>query len=290
MLSVGIIGTGLRGSILRLLKGDIREGDLHDLFFSMRAESGGRGLVSEIANFIAHPDKRTQGIIVHEVRDFFAFLKVRAEIENRQIISNALPANFHEALRANMRRLRKQVLIEETGLNRAQATAVLEQALSKIPLAVGGSLFTREELMVVRCVASNIKGGAFFTDHDLFEDFCRIARKLRLLDNKEKVTLRKSKAAFTLFALTVMHNKIVDLGGNDEATLAIAADPKKHLAAYAISDVKGPGGMPAALGGWLFATKLPIATYCEPGIAPLARSAFVGDFHVTASMKLALRT
>jgi hypothetical protein len=291
MSSSGLISAiGLRGSVNRLLKGDIRESDLHDLFFSMRAESGGRGLVSEIANFIAHPDRRTQGIIVREVRDFFAFLKVRAEIENRQIITNALPAHFHEALRANMRRIRKKVLIENTGLNRALATIVLEQALSKLPLPVGGALFTRQEIEVFKCVASNLKGGAFFTDHDLFEDFCRIARKLRLLDNKERGLLRRSKTAFTLFALTVMHNKIIDLGNNDEARLAMAPDLKRHLAVYAFSDVKGPGGMPAPLGSWLFATNLPIATYCEPDIAPLTRGAFIGDFQVTANLKLALRT
>ena len=50
-----IIATGMRGSIERILDGDVRVQDLHTLFFSMRQEAGGKGIVSEIAHFVAHP-------------------------------------------------------------------------------------------------------------------------------------------------------------------------------------------------------------------------------------------
>jgi hypothetical protein len=292
MSSRAIISTGLRGSVVRLLNGDVRERDLHDLFFSMRAESGGRGLVSEIAHFIAHPDRRTHGIVVQDVRDFFAFAKLRAEIDNRSIITQMLPPTFHEAMQGNFRRMRTTILVKQTGLNRAQARPVLDRALSKVSLQRGAARLAPEEARVVDCVFRNLKGTSFFTDHDLFEDFCRIAEKLGLLfGDKEKSALRKSKAAFALFSLTVMHNKIIDLGNNDTATLGIAADKRRHLAVYAFSMVKGPGGRTPMMGQWLFETELPIAAYCEPtSIAPLSRHAFIGDFQMTPAMKLVHRT
>jgi hypothetical protein len=290
MSSGAIISTGLRGSVARLLRGDIRESDLHDLFFSMRAESGGRGIVSEIAHFIAHPDRRTQGIIVQEVRDFFAFAKLKAEIDNRQIISHVLPPTFRDAMRANLRRMRKSILKEQTGLNREEAELVLESALARVPAGGGVAVMTEAEALVSHCVFRNLKGGPFFNDHDLFEDFCRVAQKLNLLSSTEKTLLRNSKPAFALFALAIMHNKIIDIGNNDEATLGIAANAKRRLAIYAFSKVKGPAGMTLTMGQLLFETELPIASYCAPNIAPLGRNAFVGDFQMTPDLKLTLRT
>ena len=113
-------------------------------FFSMRAELGGRGLVSEIAHFIAHPDRRTHGIVVQDVRGFFAFAKLRAEIDNRSIITQMLPPTFHEAMQGNFRRMRTTILVKQTGLNRAQARPVLDRALSKVSLwPAPGSVDTR---------------------------------------------------------------------------------------------------------------------------------------------------
>ena len=291
MSSGAIISTGLRGSIARLLGGDIRENDLHDLFFSMRAESGGRGIVSEIAHFMAHPDRRTQGIIVQEVRDFFAFAKLKAEIDNRSIITSALPPTFRDAMRGNLRRMRSKILLKQTGLNRTRAQEVLESALSKISLQRGAGWLSADEARVANCVFRNLKGGAFFSDHDLFEDFCRIAHKLGLLNEKEKAVLRTSKPAFALFALSIMHDKIIDLGNNDEAKLGIAADAKKRLAVYAFSKVRGPAGMMPTMGQRLFETDLPIADYCQPTtIAPPGRHAFVGDFQMSSGMKLVHRS
>jgi hypothetical protein len=289
MSSGAIISTGLRGSIVRLLKGDVRESDLRDLFFSMRAESGGSGIVSEIAHFIAHPDRRTQGIIVREVSDCFAFAKLRAELDNRLIITGALPHMFREAMRGNLRRMRKMILKRETGLDRAEAHVVLERVLGKTSLESGRAQLTPQETMVAECVFSNLKVNPLFNEHDVFEDFCRISLRLSLLDPSEKITLKKLKPAFALFALTVMHNKIIDLGNNDEAALTIAADRKKRLAIYARSKVKGPGGQSPTMGFPLFETELPITTYCEAGIAPPDRSPFIGDFQMTDGIKLAHR-
>jgi hypothetical protein len=115
MSSGAIISTGLRGGVERLLRGEVREQDIRDLFFSMREETGGSGLVSEVAHFMAHPMLRTQGMIVRELRDSFAFLRVRQALEYRRVLSNSMPPNFAEAMKANLRRMRKNVLRKKTG-------------------------------------------------------------------------------------------------------------------------------------------------------------------------------
>ena len=75
---------------------------------------------------------------------YFAFAKLRAEIDNRSIITQMLPPTFHEAMQGNFRRMRTTILVKQTGLNRAQARPVLDRALSKVSLwPAPGSVDTR---------------------------------------------------------------------------------------------------------------------------------------------------
>jgi hypothetical protein len=112
-----LIGTGSRGRVERLLRGDIRQDDLHELFCNMRGEAGGSGIVSEIAHFLAHPGIRTQCIATQETRDLFAFFNFRLQLARSRIITTDIPASVPNALRANLRRARKSVLKRMAGLN-----------------------------------------------------------------------------------------------------------------------------------------------------------------------------
>ena len=87
-----IITTGLSGCIERILGGDVRAQDLQTLFFSVRQESGGKGIVREISNFVAHPEPRTQGIIRDALHDFYTFMKFRAPLETSRLEMTDIPA------------------------------------------------------------------------------------------------------------------------------------------------------------------------------------------------------
>lgn len=79
-----------------------------------------------------------------------------------------------------------------------------------------------------------------------------------------------------------MHNRKIDLGNGRLATVAIAADIRKNLGVFAFSEVVKDYGRGKITGAfWLFETGLAIKDYCDPNIAPLDRSAFVGDFELS---------
>ena len=156
-----IITTGMRGSIERILSGDVRVQDLHALFFSMRQESGGKGIVSEIAHFVAHPEPRTQGITRDELRDFYAFLKFRGPFETSRLEMTDLPATVPEALRANLRRTRGSDLKREAGTNPIHAKRVLDRILARVgPTGSGGlsklTIVDREEWALLKLLASRL--------------------------------------------------------------------------------------------------------------------------------------
>jgi hypothetical protein len=295
MANTSIVGTGLRGNVERLLRGDIRDKDLRELFLGMRDEFGGKGYVGEIANFLAHPGMRTQGPVTRETRDLIAFLKVRLPFSRSRIITTNLPASIPSALRANLRRMRKSTLKTKTGMGRYRAQQILEQVLSRITPSGAGRitkmkiLNQEEEYDVVACVFSNVKGGSLFTDSDLFEDFCHLLQKRQLLLPKEKRKLKRFKAAISLFALIAMHNRTIDLGDGTAAKLLICPDPKRRLAIYAVAEVDSDAsGRRAEVAGSIFETALPIAEYCENDVPPFSeRTPFIGDFEMTPQLKLA---
>jgi len=291
-----LVGTGLRGRIERLLRRDARKDDLRELFFRIRDEARGGGFVREIANFLAHPEIRTQGIVRQEVCDMFAFLKFRVSLDRSRLITTDLPATFPDAMRGNLRRLRKSVLEKKARKSRIEAGKILERILSRMKPTGEGRiskviLETQDEFEVFACVVSNMKGGSLFTDDDLFEDFCRGLQRQRILRVNEKNTLKQSKPAISLFALLAMHNRSIDLGDGSVARLAIALDVKKRLGTFAFSEVvKDYGSGSTTAGAWMFETGLAISDYCEQSVAPLGRTAFIGDFEMNSQGRLARLT
>jgi hypothetical protein len=283
-----MIATGLRGSIERILGGDVRAADLHTLFFSMRQESGGKGIVSEIAHFIAHPEPRTQGITRDELRDVYAFMKLRAQL-NTPLKMTDIPATIPEALRANLRRTRAPTLKRETRTNPRHAKRVLDRILARVgPTGSGGlsklTIIDAEELALLKLLGSRFKAGPLFTEQDLMKDLSRVLQKTSLLKQIEYSGLTAQKAPISIFALTVMHNHQIELGGGTTAVLAVTSDKLGNLAIFAFADIEGvlmPGKI-TTVGHWLFQTNLPIARYCEQGVAPDERNRFIGDFGLTA--------
>jgi hypothetical protein len=128
------------------------------------------------------------------------------------------------------------------GISRPEAQAVLERILDRlIPVAPDRAsklkLKTQKEFEVISFAASFLKGGSQFSDNSLFEDLCRALQRRRVLSNIEKQGFRKVKAAVTIFALTSMHNRKIDLGDGNTAKIAIMRDIKGNLGSFAIAEV-----------------------------------------------------
>jgi hypothetical protein len=267
--------------------------DLHELFFSMRDELRGKGIVSEVAHFIAHPGPRTQGMTWQEACDAFAFLKFRVSLGNSPITTASLSDSVPRSLMANLRRMRKSRL-RELDLSRGEAMKIVEKVVNR-SVPTGPSRISRlkvesrQEEDVLVYAASHMKGGPLFDDNDLFEDFYRALIRQNNLQAIEKQALKKAKAAISLFALTAMHNRSIDLGDGSIAHVSIVADIKNNLGIFAHSEVlRDYGGGPVIAFIWLFETGLPTTRYCDQPVIPLSRVPFVGDFEVTAGPRLAL--
>lgn len=280
-----IVNTGLRGRVQRLLHGDLRAADIQELFSSIRHQTGGRGLVSEITNFIAHPS-RNQGAAWQEVCDAFEYLNFMLPFQRQKIITRDLPATVPAAMRANLRRIRKAILLRELRMSRPQAEEIMNRVLARQVSTGPGRLSkldyrTQQEARVIICIMRRIVGGSLFDENDLLEDFYRALHDQQLIEPSEKQELKKAKTAISLFALTAMHNRSIVLRDGSVSTVSIIPDVRGNLASFAWCRI---GGSRVAF--WLFETNLSVATHCEPGVAPGAREPFIGDFELTPDSKL----
>jgi len=116
------------------------------------------------------------------------------------------------------------------------------------------------------------------------KDLFRVLQKRSLLKQTESSGLIAQKAPISIFALAVMHNHKIDLGDGTTAALAVTPDKLGNLAIFAFADIVGIS-MPSRItrvGHCVFQTNLPIARYCEQGVAPNERNAFIGHFELTA--------
>jgi hypothetical protein len=284
----------LRSRIERLLKGDIRIDDLTTLFFHMREEHGGNAVVRDITNFRAHPVVRTQRFATSDLRDLFSFLKFRMQIAESQIYPTVVPPTMPDALRANLRRMRKSTLKREAGTNPTHAKRVLERILRRmLPTGHGGlkkpALLDQEEHDVFMCIASHIKGGPVFSENDLFKEFVQVLQRMDVLKEAEKVLPERVRVGLALFALISMHNRAIDLGDGSLANIYVAADIFGNLGTFAFTEIVPTIGdkQPLTGVGWVFQTDLPIEAYCEEGVAPPGRAPFVGPLEMSRDLKLA---
>jgi hypothetical protein len=202
-----------------------------------------------------------------------------------------MPAWIPMALLGNLRRMRAQKLRRETSLTKDQAKTVLQGVFSRSSPTTAGRMtklgaLTRQEASVLLCVGTQIKGGRLFNADDLFEDFCRALQRQKLLHPAEKQKFKKSKVAIALFGLIAMHSRKIDLGDNSIAKLTICANPQKKLAIYAYKDVGTGFSRSLNVAVVIFETDLSVADYCEPGVAPIGRFPFIGDFEMTPELKL----
>ncbi len=290
-----VSSTGPRGQIERLLRGNVKPSDLHDLFFNLRDGSGVDGFVCEVANFIAHPNLRTQGPTWREVRDSIAFIRLHSVLKSSAIITRDVPDFMPEALRGNFRRIRKSRFERETGVKYRNANQILERVLARCvrtgPGRVSG-IVTRndEEFRVMNFVARHLKGGSLFNEHDLMEDLFRSLERQNLVNSKEKPLLKRQRNAISLYALTAMHNKKLDLGDNTKSTVTIARDMRGNLGAFAFSEFPNlPQHGKISVGFWVFETSMLVQDFCEMDVAPPDRSPFIGDFELKPSNKLGRR-
>jgi hypothetical protein len=268
-----------RARVERLLRGDIRVDDLTNLFLFARDRSDGRESVQEIGDFVAHHDERTKGIITRNTRDWFAIVRFFGPVFRpggpHKYNLDQLPAITPQFIQATLRRLDHETIKKETGLSRAQANKMLPAILDGLLRNPDGTYavsptYREKEISLLKTLTSRIIAKPAFTGERLVTDFWATLRGNSLLSKEEQRSATLTNPAIQLFAVSIMHNCMIQIGEGSMVRLEAASiDGNIEVACSIISDTEDPKQIGFASA--LFVTSLDPLTYCQPQLLSVPR-------------------
>lgn len=262
----------------RLLRGDVRPGDLTDLFLYARDRCDGRETVAEVGHFVAHQNERHKGITTRSTRIWFALVKYFVGLmakEGRNVLNiEALPSSAREYFRAADLLIRASDIKLHTGLSRAKARVLLHSLADRLTKNSDGTWAlpagcTYQELNLVTCVSSYLVTKTAFEPARLVEEFIATLKSNGLISKEEiRAHLQRLEQLIPLYAISVMHNSLIQLG--DGETCWLKGSAKTETAEIEIIAVIPPVvtsfGLVARLASTMFFAELSPAVHCHPDL------------------------
>lgn len=300
---------GIRARVERLLRRDFRVSDLSTLFLYARERCDGRESVREVGNFVAHHSERTKGIITQMTREWCITAWFHCLSLQRGLDVRRLRANFPEFLRASFNRLDHQTIKKATGMRRVDASKMLPTLIGKFRRNDDGTLalsvlHTPPELALLRCLCDHLVAKPAFNNETLFKDLLYILINEGDLNQFELADIQYLKPAIGLFAISYMHNCVIDIGDGSKLTLTatdnaasvgdlgvLAAAPVLLLRPVAqlppgsFVSIQGRPEQAIMLAAAMFTTELDAATYCTPDLFAAPRP-WAMPLEITNDMRL----
>ncbi|TIU47181.1 MAG: hypothetical protein E5W19_23255 [Mesorhizobium sp.] len=260
----------LKVRVERLLSGRFKPDDLTTLFLALRDRADGREAVIEVGDFVAHRDRRNKGIITRTVRDFFLIIRFMFGPEREQAGIDNLPGNIEGILQASFRRVENKTVRLHTGMSRVAAAKVLKGLIERIRTHQNGRHYlwlpTPGELSLLNCLTSTMRAMPAFNEDGLFDEFAASLAANKLISPRDIRLLASLKGTIALFALTHMHQSIIDLGDGTEARLNASAlgDAQGHIVVFASAELNADNKN-LTVAHPIFVTSQTLAN-CDPAI------------------------
>jgi hypothetical protein len=260
-----------RNRVERLMRGEIRNDDIMNLFLFARDHCDGRESVKEIGNFVAHHSERYRGIITETTRDWFAIVRFSTVTLTNVGAVNPLqlPSVTPRYLSATLDRLSTDELRDRCGLTRKEAHKLLPVFLGKLTKKRDGTYaadqhYTVNEANLFTGLCGVIVARPAFDGEKLFTDLSATLKSNGLLLKTELSAFEALKPAFELFAVATMHNCRIEI----EAGLAVELKASSN----GLSGITVNAAVPTIendkilISTAMFVTNLPPAENCDPDL------------------------
>lgn len=228
----------LKARIERLMSGDLQVEDIAKLYVGKRSASFGRVSFRELADFVAHPDKRNRGPVTDRIRDmrttFKPFLDRSHDQENpnlKDVIARC-DSNFRMASD-------EQISSLSGGRKRQQVQRVLRSAVEKLKTGKSNAL-TVDEQEIAISFGDRIIWNPALRAQEVFDDFKYVIVRNGLLEKDESHKLDRVRSLVILHAISVMHGSAFDLGDGLTGELQAGFDnPQGRLEVTAVLKLEG---------------------------------------------------
>jgi hypothetical protein len=213
------------------------------------------------------------------------------------MLVSKLPGNFPAFLWATFKRLSPKEFTEATKLKHRGADRLLGSAVKKLTTNPDGTFSTSKdhtasELKLMQDLCCVLVSKPAFDNEKLFSDFSATLKSHSLLKKQEITLFENLKPAIGLFAVSIMHNSVIEIDEKTASALKVSAPQGGpiEVMAYGQTIIHSPPEYPEpktlSFGSPIFVTGLASNEYCDPQL--LAESQpWECDIEVNKDMKLA---
>ena len=225
----------------RIQYGDFDENDVDNLFMRLRASSYKNIVFKEIADFVAHNDKRDRGITNKSLEAMYYSMKYFLEYTSPQIsldIAKPFPIWIKQLIKYQIDKINEEILREKFSVGKERLKTRIDKGfkddkktlLKKDKLSI-------ETLHAIQYVMSFIISKEAFSQQDLINQIITVLYQNDISFDKNKILAQADK--ITLCVLLLLHNSEFDYKGYKLAYCTI--NPEKESISYNTNFVNKDG-------------------------------------------------
>jgi hypothetical protein len=247
-----------RRRVARLLRGERKVADLHNLFSDLRMHQPGRASVQEIGHFAAHRHERDAGISLARAND----IQTSARLWYLQLDGTQPNAeHLKEAGRANLRIMPEERIKERLGISRQTAEQSFNKAIRKFE---AGRPLKEREFQVLKVFGLSMMWQFAFSDKALWPDFVDLLVEEGSLAEDDRLSFESVSTFVSLYALNIMHGARLKMADGKMAQLRLAVSEEggflRIKAEIPVSDTPKPITTSVPM----FETTLMAGDHCDP--------------------------
>lgn len=244
--------------VARLLRGERKVTDLHNLFSDLRMHQPGRASVQEIGHFAAHRHERDAGISLARAND----IQTSARLWHLQRdITKPSAEHLKEAGRANLRIIPDERIKEKLGISRQMAEQSFNKAIRKFE---AGCPLKEREVQILTVFGLSMMWQFAFSDKTLWLDFVDLLVEEGSLSEEDRSSFEPVSTFVSLYALNIMHGARLKMANGKIARLRLAESEQggflRIKAELPVSDTPKPITMSVPM----FETAMMASDHCDP--------------------------
>ena len=246
--------------VARLIRGERKVTDLHNLFSDLRMHQPGRASVKEIGHFAAHRQERNSGISLTRANDILT----SARLWHQQFNLTKLTADhLQEAGRANFRILPDERIKEKFGISRQTAEQSFNKAITKFD---AGKPLKERESQLLKVFGLSKMWQFVLDDSTLWNDFVDLLIAEGALAEESRSSFESVSTFVTLYALNIMHGARLKIADGKMVQLRLAASEEFGLLRIKAEIPVSDSPKPFTTSVPIFETALMAVDHCDPQI------------------------
>jgi len=217
---------GLRARALRLIQGPPQVIDLHTILLGIRTRTDDGELVQELADFVAHPDRRDTGFNTMRVRNMIHLARFKIWHLNAPINLSQLPPNFLGILQAAFDLVTQDLIRRDTGFHRSRVKGVYRDLKKRFVTNPDGTCkavgLHADELSLLKSLTSYLVVMPTPGHDRLIKEFGRVLVRNGIIEEGDVAKLPALKSMLSLFMAVSMHNCRIEIAPSDFVELSVS--------------------------------------------------------------------